>query len=589
MPTPIEDKFQDLLASGLSLGSTVGGEESLYDGGSMQVYDFGRIYFHPRVGAFEIHGLILERYLELSAELGPLGYPVSDEGDDPFVTGGKISEFEWGRIRWQPDTFPVEETDNSLPEFAPRVVVKLVDGLSIGLGDGEEIDIDALGSLLGPLALTPVFAQLQGLLAGAAIRRVFGSIPAGDLLAMVADAQSADPTYDPPDLLAFLEIELPPGVDGETVASVLNTWLGVVEEAYVSELPSDPNVVGTTNPLFAQQGHLSAGPVGVGAAAAWLRGADGSGLRLIDLELGWFLGHEDLQPNTIRLLGGVNVPTSHGHGTAVLGTVVARDNTLGGVGLAPSVQTDLMSWASPGETPGRRNQHTVAKRIAEATKILSAGDVLLLEVQLPGRIGTEQTQLPAENELDVFAAIRLATAKGIIVVEAAGNGEADLDSFVDRNGVHRLNRTLPAEFQESGAIIVGASTTPFPHQTHPVSNRGSRVDCHAWGDHVVCPGSFDQPDNPFLYFTPPSPDVPDTPFGHTSGASAIVAGVCLLVQHLRDLLPSADGTTGRLRPEKMRVLLQNVANGTDSFLVGDKIGPMPDLEKIIANEFVEFL
>jgi hypothetical protein len=25
------------------------------------------------------------------------------------------------------------------------------------------------------------------------------------------------------------------------------------------------------------------------------------------------------------------------------------------------------------------------------------------------------------------------------------------------------------------------------------------------------------------------------------------------------------------------------------FLVDDKIGPMPDLEKIVANEFVEFL
>lgn len=115
----------------------------------MQVYESGRIYFCPRVGAFECHGLILGRYLELSAEPGPLGYPISDEGDDPFVTGGKISEFEWGRIRWQPDTFPVEETDNSLPEFAPRVVVKLVDGLNIGLDDDEEIDIEALGSLLG--------------------------------------------------------------------------------------------------------------------------------------------------------------------------------------------------------------------------------------------------------------------------------------------------------------------------------------------------------------------------------------------------------------------------------------------------------
>jgi hypothetical protein len=34
--------------------------------------------------------------------------------------------------------------------------------------------------------------------------------------------------------------------------------------------------------------------------------------------------------------------------------------------------------------------------------------------------------------------------------------------------------------------------------------------------------------------------------------------------------------------------MQAAANGTPLFLVGDKIGPMPDLEKIIRNEFVEF-
>ena len=246
------------------------------------------------------------------------------------------------------------------------------------------------------------------------------------------------------------------------------------------------------------------------------------------------------------------------------------------------------SRADPPGAPGRPLRQVVAARINEATKILSAGDVLLLEVQLSGQLGGQSVALPVEKELANFTAIELATKKGIIVVEAAGNGGSDLDTFVDGAGLHRLNRNLPAEFKESGAILVGCSTTPFPHQTHPVSNHGSRVDCYAWGDHMVTSGSFDDPDNPFLYFLPPSPDVGDVPFGHTSGASAIIAGVCLLVQHLRSLLPSADGTTGRLRPDRMRAILADDANGTASFLVGDRIGPMPDLEKIIANEFVEF-
>ncbi len=40
--TPISDHFQELFVGGLSLGNPQGGEDDLYDGGSLQVYDFGR-------------------------------------------------------------------------------------------------------------------------------------------------------------------------------------------------------------------------------------------------------------------------------------------------------------------------------------------------------------------------------------------------------------------------------------------------------------------------------------------------------------------------------------------------------------------
>ena len=68
---------------------------------------------------------------------------------------------------------------------------------------------------------------------------------------------------------------------------------------------------------------------GVDAPAAWAVGADGSGIRFIDIEQGWFHGHEDL-PNLIRVLAGINLPASHGHGTAVLGTVIGQDNNSAG-------------------------------------------------------------------------------------------------------------------------------------------------------------------------------------------------------------------------------------------------------------------
>src|SRR5829696_2177634 len=145
--TPISDHFQDLLAAGVNLGNEVGGEEALYDGGSMQVYDFGRIYFHPRIGqAFESHGLILQTYVEdLFAEQGPLGYPTSDEEDDPNVLGGRINTFESGTIAFDPATGITVTRDTAPLELIPRVVVKFVDGLNIPLVDFEITDMQALG------------------------------------------------------------------------------------------------------------------------------------------------------------------------------------------------------------------------------------------------------------------------------------------------------------------------------------------------------------------------------------------------------------------------------------------------------------
>ncbi len=66
--------------------------------------------------------------------------------------------------------------------------------------------------------------------------------------------------------------------------------------------------------------------------------------------------------------------------------------------------------------------------------------------------------------------------------------------------------------------------------------------------------------------------------------SPIVAGCCLLVQSQRGLLTPKSGT-GKLGPGSMHSKLSDPNNGTDSFLVTDRIGMMPDLKKIITNEF----
>lgn len=64
--------------------------------------------------------------------------------------------------------------------------------------------------------------------------------------------------------------------------------------------------------------------------------------------------------------------------------------------------------------------------IVAAASAMSFADVLLLESQTNyGGLSL----VPCEAEPAVFDAIRLATALGIVVVEAGGNGGNDLDAY----------------------------------------------------------------------------------------------------------------------------------------------------------------
>jgi subtilase family protein/LGFP repeat-containing protein len=563
MPTPIEARYAELLPV-LNLGAPQGPEQALYDGGSMQAYALGRIYYHPRLAvAYEVHGAILGAYLAAGAELSPLGYPTTDEGDDPYVLLGRMSTFEFGTIRWGPGVGITVEVDETEPDWVRRVCVKLVDGVPAPLGPGEEMTFASFVPGAAPLWL-----------GDAAVRRCFGT---ADTDALVALAQAEDPAYDPPRFDAYLEIDVPDGVDPEAVATLCGQLAGVVEYAYAAGTPNDPGVVGTGNPLFAKQTYLAPAPTGIGVASAWAKGADGSGIRIIDIEKSWKLDHHDL-PRPIRLLGGVNQPFPRAHGTAVLGTIAAVDDARGVVGVAPACNIAVLSYATPA---GQKRRSALAEAIANAASALAFGDVLLLEAETLMLLTGGTTELwPIEMDPDVYEAIRVATKLGVIVIEPAANGNVDLDQIVDFAGRHVLDRTNVVEFRDSGAIMVGACTAAHPHQKLDRSNFGSRIDCHAFGERIATTGDRRRQNDPDAYFDPDFEYVPGQfGFGGTSGASAIVAGLCLLVQQLR-----AAGPSGRIGPFGMRRILADVANGTDSFLVTDKIGAMPDLAKVIANE-----
>lgn len=61
----------------------------------------GSIYWTPATGAHEVHGVIRAKWEQLSWERGLLGYPVSDE---VAVTGGRASQFQGGNVYWSEST-----------------------------------------------------------------------------------------------------------------------------------------------------------------------------------------------------------------------------------------------------------------------------------------------------------------------------------------------------------------------------------------------------------------------------------------------------------------------------------------------------
>jgi uncharacterized protein with LGFP repeats len=72
-------------------------------GGAMSRFQGGSVYWSPASGAHEVHGDILGRYGELGAETGRLGYPVTDEVRTPDRFGA-YSAFQGGAVYWSPDT-----------------------------------------------------------------------------------------------------------------------------------------------------------------------------------------------------------------------------------------------------------------------------------------------------------------------------------------------------------------------------------------------------------------------------------------------------------------------------------------------------
>lgn len=334
-------------------------------------------------------------------------------------------------------------------------------------------------------------------------------------------------------------------------------------------------VPSATPNLRSRQFYLGAAPDGVDALYAWSgAGGKGAAVTIVDIEDGWNFLHEDLGQSQIGVIYGVNSDSDHG--TAVLGIIGGDENTIGVSGLVPEATTAAAS-ARYDWNNGKWNAADVIEHMVER---LRPGDIILLEMHSPGPRSIEpypsqQGFLPVEYWEPEYAAIRYAVAKGIFVVEAAGNGGENLDHPAYGGRLSRATR-------DSGAILVGGGASPlqqYPRSRIWWSNYGTRLDVQGCGEDLVTTGGRSEPVYHDLIDHPEASRCYTQSFGGTSGASPIVVGVIAAI-------------VGRLKaagrplptPDDMRRLL--VETGTSQAPSPEspdtqRIGPLPDVRRAL--------
>jgi hypothetical protein len=347
--------------------------------------------------------------------------------------------------------------------------------------------------------------------------------------------------------------------------------------------PAPEDAPPVTPDFTSRQAYLGPAPGGIDAQFAWTRpGGGGAGVNIIDVEGEWRFTHEDLGVLQGGVVGGTppNDAGWRNHGTAVLGEFSGDRNGLGVVGICPDANVRGVSIFGLGTAPA----------IRRAADLLSPGDIILIELHRPGPRATgvgQQGFIAIEWWPDDYDAIRYAVARGVIVVEAAGNGAEDLDAAAYDTPAPGFPATWSNPFRrgtrDSGAILVGAGAPPpgthnqnwGPDRSRlDFSNFGRAVDAQGWGREVTTTGYGDLQGGV-------SEDTWYTDrFSGTSSASPIVVGALGAVQ---GAMRAGGGPP--LTPAAARHLLRTTGSPqTDGpgRPATQRIGNRPDLRQMLS-------
>jgi Subtilase family len=378
--------------------------------------------------------------------------------------------------------------------------------------------------------------------------------------------------------------------DLRSAPSVIAAYIKPGAEPPVNRMyPSAAPPAAATPDFSTRQSYLDPAPGGVDARFAWTQpGGKGLDVKIVDVEGEWQLRHEDLLANNRGLLGGTppNDPAWRNHGTAVLGILNGTDNGLGITALCPEAEVGVVSIFG-----GNRSSSAA---IREAADQLRAGDILLVELHRPGPSNgfrpdnNQKGYIAVEWWPDDFDAIQYAVSRGVIVVEAAGNGAEGLDAALYDTPAQGFPANWLNPFKrgnvDSGAILVGAGAPPPGTHARTLygpdrsrldfSNYGASLDAQGWGREVTSSGYGDLQGglDENLWYT-------DT-FAGTSSASPIVVGALACVQGTRRASGQAP-----LTPAQARDLLRATGSpqqDAPGYPATNRIGNRPDLRALIA-------
>ncbi len=338
-------------------------------------------------------------------------------------------------------TIPIKpnQIEFSADAQVERVIIKFKDSYKVRIRQNKIISLKGLSVLTADKFLKPYI--------DISLRRLFKTNSEHNLSRQKEIFQYRSLT-ELADLNSYFTIEIQSLPEAIQIVNKLNS-LESVEIAYIEPSPVPAVDIAPPTPDYnASQLYLNPAPVGIDALYAHtVPGGDGTGITIVDIEGNWQRTHEDLDKAATGFLVGdvINDQSWLDHGTAVIGVLIGSDNGYGITGISPGADLGMVSI----------NTMSTAEAIYAAVDSLDVGDIILIELQAPGprfNFAARQDQkgyICMEYWQANYDAIKYAWAKGIIVVEAAGNGEENLDDPL-------YGSLFDTNYRNSHALLVGA-------------------------------------------------------------------------------------------------------------------------------------